>query len=137
MGLGSLIVFTLIYSIGVLFAVTILCLHAVVNDGDKSVTRRWFNIGYACTLFVLSTLGNISNSATAVIAFVNNRDFPGGPNVYLTEHYNTPLSMTGFVAFMLTTLMEDGYLVSRPFRLKKTGQSLVSFITAVSVHSRF
>ena len=71
-----------------------------------------FNIVFVLTVFTLGTIGGAINILLSQIAFVNNREFPGGPTAYGVAHYNAPQNIIGFACFIVAAWLQDGFLVS-------------------------
>ena len=83
-------------------------LQLLSESRDKG---KWFNIIYMTIMFTLVTIGNAGNIWNDQAAFVDNRNFPGGPNAFGETFYSLPQSVMGFVAFILATWLQDGFLV--------------------------
>lgn len=98
---------------GILCCVTVLCMHELLSRRETTPRLRWyFNLGYVSLLFVLGTLGGAVQTLIAQRAYIDNRNYPGGPAVYLATHYNTPINVFGFACYVVATWLQDGFLVS-------------------------
>jgi hypothetical protein len=73
---------------------------------------KWMWAIYVCALAILGTIGGSINLLLMERAYVDNRNFPGGPLAYLSTYFSIPSTVTGFVSFVLATWLQDGYLVS-------------------------
>ncbi|KAJ7624296.1 hypothetical protein DFH06DRAFT_1059142 [Mycena polygramma] len=79
---------------------------------DKS--RLWiFWIGFNTLLFALGTINLACSIAYNENAWVNDRNYPGGPFNYLIEQGNLPFVTLGNVASILASFFSDGMLLWR------------------------
>jgi hypothetical protein len=58
---------------------------------------------YICVVFFLSSIGNAANTRFAQYTFIDNRDYPGGPNAYFVEQAGEWLNYTGYVVYLINT----------------------------------
>ena len=73
----------------------------------------WFNLGFVTIMFVMSLLLAASTGSTCVSAFVDNRNYPGGPDVWINfagaqDRANTIQA----VSLIIPMSMADGLLVN-------------------------
>jgi hypothetical protein len=71
----------------------------IVPTSRNEWRKTFFYVAYTSVLFVLATLYTAGNSQNAVIAYVDNRLFPGGPSQYYMEY------MTGQMAMVMTDIV--------------------------------
>lgn len=75
--------------------------------------RTLFYIAYTSTLFVLATLYTAGNAQNTIVAYVDNRTFPGGPyEYYITYMAGEPAMVMTDVSATLILWMTDGLIVS-------------------------
>lgn len=77
--------------------------------------RDWKYFLYITVQFVLASIGIGSGCRTAILAFVENRNFPGGPIAWSNTYYNTKPSILGNTAFIVCIWLQDGFLVRVDF----------------------
>jgi hypothetical protein len=49
-------------------------------------------------MLILATIGFGGNARFNQMTFIDDRNFPGGPNAYTIEFYTTPCNMVAFAA---------------------------------------
>ncbi|PPR06694.1 hypothetical protein CVT24_013027 [Panaeolus cyanescens] len=118
---------------GVALTLYILCMYALYHQLSSGRQKRQaiFNTVYITVLFATGTVYLAVNSRETQLAFVNNRNFPGGPSAYSVYTYSSPLNIGGAVAFFLTTWMNDALLVWRLsvlYRRAPFSTPIVSFV---------
>jgi hypothetical protein len=59
----------------------------------------------------MGTLNFSGNTAISQLMFVDNRMYPGGPTVYLMEHYDSPINQMGNAGYIVANFFADATLV--------------------------
>jgi hypothetical protein len=97
---------------GVAFAVWWLCLSALIPQLKRS-DKKWtiLNIAFVTLSLALGTLGNAGSARTAQLTWIDNRNYPGGPNAFTVDQYNIPSNIFGDTGFVLCSWLQDIYLV--------------------------
>lgn len=67
---------------------------------------------YISTLFTAMTTGQQFNLLFIQIGFTEARNYPGGPNGFLSGQFGTPVDLTSTSLFMFANWMMDSLLVS-------------------------
>ena len=62
-------------------------------------------------MFILGTIFIGANTKVNELSFIDNRNFPGGPNAYLAAFYNSTPNLIGNTMFILADWLADGLLV--------------------------
>ncbi|KAF9464030.1 hypothetical protein BDZ94DRAFT_1136969, partial [Collybia nuda] len=75
--------------------------------------RNWLLAGYTFFLFSLGTIFTGLNINAAVLDFIKDRNFPGGPEAYSTIVQFTPVGITPNVAFILSNWLADALMMWR------------------------
>lgn len=65
---------------------------------------------YVSLLFIMGNVGNGTNIKVGELTFVDNRNFPGGPNEYFATG-GGPVGLTCNVVYIINTWFQDGLLV--------------------------
>lgn len=68
---------------------------------------------YTFVLFALGTIFTGMSINTSVLAFIENRNFPGGPEAYALFRYSSVLWVTPNTVFILANWLADGLLLYR------------------------
>lgn len=68
-------------------------------------------IAYISTIVLLGTLFMGSLAEFTQLAFVDNRNYPGGPAQYETDMFSIPVDEMGNVSFVLANWLCDGLIV--------------------------
>lgn len=101
---------------GIHFILFVICAYILVRQMSRSnYTRQLGFLVYIATVFILGTLLTVSSSAFTQLAFVDNRNFPGGPSVFEQLMSWIPIDQLGNVALVLSSFFNDALLVSSPF----------------------
>jgi hypothetical protein len=100
---------------GVVLALFWLCLRSLwyrtrVKDADY--TRNYFFLVYVCVMFTLGTLFIGSNSQFTQLAFINDRNFPGGPSAWEVEMFSISVDEISNVSFVLADWCATALMVS-------------------------
>lgn len=75
--------------------------------------KTTFYVAYTSVLFVLATLYTAANSQNAIVAYVDNRLYPGGPYQYfVTFMAGQPVMVMTDVASLIILWMTDALIVS-------------------------
>jgi hypothetical protein len=62
-------------------------------------------------MFILGTIFVGANTKVNELSFVDNRNFPGGPNAYLAANYNSHPNLLGNTMFVIANWLADSLLV--------------------------
>ena len=62
-------------------------------------------------MFILGTIFIGANTKVNELSFIDNRNFPGGPNAYLAAFYNSTPNLLGNTMFVIANWLADGLLV--------------------------
>ncbi|KAH7884134.1 hypothetical protein F5I97DRAFT_1898759 [Phlebopus sp. FC_14] len=68
---------------------------------------------YITVSFLLGTLFMFALAAFTQMAFIDNRNYPGGPNAYENNMFSIPVDDSGNAAFVLSNWLSDALLVWR------------------------
>ncbi|KAG1730074.1 hypothetical protein EDB19DRAFT_1741540 [Suillus lakei] len=101
---------------GVVLALFWLCLRSLwyrtrVKDADY--TRNCFFLVYVCVMFTLGSLFMGSNSQFTQLAFINDRNFPGGPSAWEVEMFSISVDEISNVSFVLADWCSAALMVWR------------------------
>ena len=99
---------------GAILPLYFICAHELFLQLRKSEHVRQSIINLVCItlLLVLSTLYVASNAYTTQLAYVNDRNFPGGPAAYSSFIFYLPISIMGLCSFFAINWITDIVLVS-------------------------
>lgn len=107
---GCLIV--LLISEGVHLTLFIWCFHLLLRK--KKSRSEYLLMIYVVLLFIMGNIGNGTNIKVGELTFVDNRNFPGGPNEYFSQGGGT-VGLTCNVIYIINTWFQDGLLVKNLF----------------------
>lgn len=94
------------------FIIYLLTLTAILRKPAKA-SKEWFHIFFASALFVLGLLYVAFDNDMQVNDFIDDRDFPGGPEAYESAHYSDALTVIPNVFFVVTEWIADAFLIYR------------------------
>lgn len=100
---------------GVVLALFWLCLQLLwrrtrVKDADYA--RNCFFLVYVCVIFTLGSLFMGSISQFTQLAFINDRNFPGGPSAWEVEMFSINVDEISNVSFVLADWCATALMVS-------------------------
>ncbi|EIN04130.1 hypothetical protein PUNSTDRAFT_76804 [Punctularia strigosozonata HHB-11173 SS5] len=75
--------------------------------------RSYCMLAYIFMLFTLGSLGNAANIKFNEMVFVDNRDYPGGPNAYFIEQNGVWINVLSYGVYIVNTWLQDGLLLYR------------------------
>lgn len=84
--------------------VTYYCLH------QSKIPWKW--IVFNTALFVFGTINLATSIHFNETAWIDERNYPGGPYAFLLEQQNRTVQTVGNAASIITTTMAEGLLVS-------------------------
>ncbi|KAG6810538.1 hypothetical protein H0H92_011425 [Tricholoma furcatifolium] len=99
---------------GAELVIFIMCFTLLVQQTTRSNLKKQIPmIAYISALFICSTLFIAANSEMTRLAFVDNRNFPGGPSAYEEVMFSIPVDNLGNVVFVIANWLADGLMVWR------------------------
>ncbi|KAI0259602.1 hypothetical protein BC834DRAFT_962042 [Gloeopeniophorella convolvens] len=99
---------------GSAFTLFAICLNILVKQTNRTnIKIKGAFIAYITILFILGTIFMAASAEFTQLAFIDNRNYPGGPAAYENAMFSIPVDMAGNVAFVLTTWFADALLVWR------------------------
>ncbi|KAJ7609352.1 hypothetical protein DFH06DRAFT_1247242 [Mycena polygramma] len=100
---------------GCVAVVAFMCLYLLIQRKDNTSSRntRIALITYVSAVFIFSTIFQACNVEFTQLAFIENREYPGGPAAYENDFWNIPVDAVGNVLFVLTNWMTDAILLWR------------------------
>lgn len=73
--------------------------------------KDWLLLSFTTVMFILGTIHIGTNTKVTELAFIDNRNFPGGPNGYLASNYNAAPHPIVNVMGSMSLWLADGLLV--------------------------
>ncbi|KAJ7622539.1 hypothetical protein FB45DRAFT_838605 [Roridomyces roridus] len=99
---------------GVVLALFSMCFYLLFKQMKGSNYRRSvFFLVYISLEFLFATLFQGSIAKFVQLAFIEQRDFPGGPAIFEADEFSIPVDKIGNVAFVLTNWFSDALVVWR------------------------
>ena len=83
---------------------------------------------YTSSSFVLSTIFLASSAVNDQLTFIDDRNFPGGPNAFTLAEYSITVNFLGNVCAILMGLLADGLLVCYPILHYRSSESLIFLV---------
>lgn len=131
--------------LGVHLTLFIWCFHLLYFR--KRTRVDYIYLIYICALFILCNIGNATGLKFAAMAFIDYRNYPGGPAAFYIDQGFLPISRATNITFFLGNWLQDGLLVCVyspitsassfiPFNVSSY-IAFGSFITAAGVCLRF
>lgn len=95
---------------GVHMVIFCMCAYYLIKE-NKRGNWRW--LAFIFTLFSLGTLNICFNLHFNQMAWIDKRNYPGGPLMFLLEQQNVPINIAGNAISAIIPFLADGLLVSR------------------------
>lgn len=89
-----------------LFVLIIQALQALLAR-PRSGKRSWWLVAYVFVILALSTIGVGGNAKFIEMTYIDDRNYPGGPNAYTFDFYGTPINVMDFAACVLLNSIDD------------------------------
>lgn len=89
-----------------------MCAYYLIKE-NKRGNWRW--LAFIFTLFSLGTLNICFNLHFNQMAWIDKRNYPGGPLMFLLEQQNVPINIAGNAISAIIPFLADGLLVSEAF----------------------
>jgi hypothetical protein len=91
---------------------SVLYRQAATRERSRQRIILWV---YICIVFILNTLFIAANSKFTELAFIDDRNYPGGPAQFENDMWSIPIDEVNNVVFVLQNWMNDGMIVSVVF----------------------
>ncbi|KAH7927755.1 hypothetical protein BV22DRAFT_1006355 [Leucogyrophana mollusca] len=121
---------------GCVVALTGMCLHSLwrcrTTRGMTS-TRSLFFLAYVSIIFVLGSISFATNTAFEQLAFVDYRNFPGGPVAFQRNMHYIPINVASDISFVLANMCAESLLIWRCMVIFKDSRAV--FRVAVTFFS--
>ncbi|KAG2341050.1 hypothetical protein BDR05DRAFT_914832 [Suillus weaverae] len=99
---------------GVDVALYFMCFHLLLRQMNRTNYKKHLPLlMYITTTFILSTLFMAALANFTQLAFIQYRDYPGGPNAFENNMFGIPVDNLGNVCGFLTMILSDGLVVWR------------------------
>ena len=82
--------------------------------GPKKSRKTYALMLHTSSSFILSTIFLGSSAVNDQLTFIDDRNFPGGPNAFTIAEYSITVNLLGNICAILMTLLADGLLVRCP-----------------------
>ncbi|TFY64052.1 hypothetical protein EVJ58_g2886 [Rhodofomes roseus] len=100
---------------GVELTLFVMCFVTLLENINRfNLRRHIFLLAFTTVVLGLGTVYMIAVSLTAQQAFIEYRNFPGGPSVYLSAMFASTVGMTNSVCWMISNWLLDMFLRLQP-----------------------
>ena len=91
----------------------LMCFYLLYQQTTRQNVRNQLStLLFCCVIFILGTLFMGSLAKYTQLAFIDNRNFPGGPSAYENAMFSIPIDEIGNVSFVLANWLCDAVIVS-------------------------
>ena len=98
-------------SYGALFMLYCICVHLLWARRRRGIRGSTLFLVYTTLILILNTLNLAGDTAFAQLAFITNRNYPGGPAQYENDFYFVTVNTMCNVAYMLANWLGDALMV--------------------------
>ncbi|KAG1739263.1 hypothetical protein EDB19DRAFT_1828845 [Suillus lakei] len=99
---------------GINVALYFMCFHLLFRQMNRTNYKKHLPLlVYITTTFILSTLFMAALADFTQLAFIQDRNYPGGPNAFENDMFAIPVDNLGNVSGLVTMLLSDGLVVWR------------------------
>ena len=99
---------------GALFMLYCICVHLLWTRKRRGIRGSDLFLVYTTLIIILNTLNLAGATSFAQMAFIDNRNYPGGPSQYENDFYFVTLNTMCNISYMLGNWLADGLMVSLP-----------------------
>lgn len=104
------------FAYGIVFTLSIICFSALLRDFRHTKMRRdILLLVFVFLTFAVNTAMTGANMQLTMLAFVNDRNYPGGPSAYDALVYTVPVNIAVNDCIIVSVFMGDALLVSHFF----------------------
>lgn len=100
---------------GVHFTLYLIVLqHLISHPPHRSSGKAkvpWWLVAYITWNFILGTFGIAAGAKFNQMTFIDDRNFPGGPNAFVAAEYGNFVNMFGTAAYVVLNWFADGLVV--------------------------
>lgn len=96
---------------GALFMLYCICVPLLWTRKRRGIQRSNLFLLYTTAVMVLNTLNLAGATSFAQLAFINNRNYRGGPAQYENDFYFVPINTMCNVSYMLAYWLGDALMV--------------------------
>ncbi|KAJ3488752.1 hypothetical protein NLI96_g2607 [Meripilus lineatus] len=100
---------------GIHITLFFVCFNLLWSLKASQPKQSYFYLFYITLHFILGTAAIISTLRVNQLAFVDYRDYPGGPGVYEVDQNYIPISVLGIAASLIASWLQDGLVLYRFF----------------------
>lgn len=97
------------HCLGVHLALFLIAVPLLLRRWRKN--KEWVMLPFTTIMFILGTTYIGANTKVTELAFIDNRNFPGGPNIYLLANYNVAPHVLLNTMGAISLWIADGLLV--------------------------
>jgi hypothetical protein len=88
-----------------------MCFQLFWKQRQAHPRRSLFCLCYICLHFICGTLGFAMGTLFNEMTFIDNRDYPGGPNAFAVEQFSHWSNYITFVVYIVAFWLQDWLLV--------------------------
>ncbi|KAJ7123513.1 hypothetical protein C8R44DRAFT_538714, partial [Mycena epipterygia] len=96
---------------GILFTMTLQTLLLFFKLPKSKIP--WRLVIYVSVTFILASIGFGGHAKFIQMAYIDDRNIPGGPNAFIVKFYSIPANMMSFTAYTIMSWMADGLVLWR------------------------
>jgi Na+/proline symporter len=102
---------------GIDVALYFMCFNLLFRQMNRTNYKEHLPLLTLITLvFILSTLFMAALANFTQLAFIQYRNYPGGPNAFENNMFGIPVDNLGNACGLISMILADGLVVSREFR---------------------
>lgn len=96
---------------GIHIVLFLMCFATLWKGRVRSSKSTYGMLIYISSLFILGTIGNASQMRIVQEAYIDNRNYPGGPGAYDVYDGSVLTNVLGTAAYIINAWLADGLLV--------------------------
>ncbi|TFK55089.1 hypothetical protein OE88DRAFT_1642333 [Heliocybe sulcata] len=97
---------------GIHFTIFVQTAYLLMKDLHRKSSSQFF-LAYIIVMFILGTLFVSSSSRVAQMTFVDDRNYPGGPEAWQEAAFSIPANLLGNITFTLANWLADALMIWR------------------------
>ncbi|KAF9010830.1 hypothetical protein BDQ17DRAFT_1273497 [Cyathus striatus] len=119
---------------GGLFALAFECMQHIGTKHRRS-RLEWILFGYSFLLLALGTIGFAGSMKFNDMTFIDDRNYPGGPNGFAIAYYSHWINLMSFICYILMSWVSDAFVLYRGYIIWTSNLWVMIFPTLVYLGS--
>ncbi|KZV92307.1 hypothetical protein EXIGLDRAFT_675324, partial [Exidia glandulosa HHB12029] len=110
------------------------CVYAMTRNWTNMANYQW-TLPFIVGLFITGTLNVSFGIKYSEMIWIDQRNFPGGPNAYVASSFSDPINVACSAGYVVGTFLADGFVLWRCFVIWNRNYVVLVFPTLMYLGS--